>query len=101
LDIADKSIYCDETGGENFDYFSGNDNSNQKISLVIGDVSGHGIPSALLMVTGRAFLRQRVALSGNMASIVTDVNRQMARDIEASGGSMTLFFWPSKYQNVV
>lgn len=92
LDIAGKSIYCDETGGDYFDYFSGKDNSNQKISLVIGDVSGHGIPSALLMATGRAFLRQRVALSGSIASIVNDVNRQMARDIESSGRFMTLFF---------
>jgi sigma-B regulation protein RsbU (phosphoserine phosphatase) len=92
LDIAGKSIYCDETGGDYFDYFSENDNSKERISLVIGDVSGHGIPSALLMATGRAFLRQRVALSGRISSIVTDVNRQLARDIEASGRFMTLFF---------
>jgi sigma-B regulation protein RsbU (phosphoserine phosphatase) len=60
--------------------------------MAIGDVSGHGIPSALMMATARAFLRQRSMLPGTPADIVSDVNRQMTRDFEASGGFMTLFY---------
>ena len=61
LDIAGKSIYCDETGGDYFDYLDSSELGEQKFAVLVGDVSGHGIPSALLMATARAFIRQRTA----------------------------------------
>ena len=67
LDIAGKSIYCDETGGDYFDFFSNVGVDKTKYGVVIGDVSVHGIPSTLLMASARAFLRQRSALTGNIA----------------------------------
>ncbi len=90
LDIAGKSIYCDETGGDYFDFFDST--GGNKYGVVIGDVSDHGIPSALLMASARAFLRQRTALSGNIADIVGDVNRQLTRDVEDTGRFITLFY---------
>jgi sigma-B regulation protein RsbU (phosphoserine phosphatase) len=63
-----------------------------KFGVLIGDVSGHGIPSALLMATARAFMRQRSSRSGSMADIVSDVNRQLTRDVEDTGRFMTLFY---------
>jgi sigma-B regulation protein RsbU (phosphoserine phosphatase) len=47
LDIAGKSVYCDETGGDYYDFIIIDDAAEQKIGVAIGDVSGHGIPSAL------------------------------------------------------
>jgi sigma-B regulation protein RsbU (phosphoserine phosphatase) len=92
LDIAGKSIYCDETGGDYFDYIDSSELGEQKFGVLVGDVSGHGIPSALLMATARAFLRQRSARSGSIAEVVSDVNRQLARDVEETGRFMTLFY---------
>jgi sigma-B regulation protein RsbU (phosphoserine phosphatase) len=92
LDIAGKSIYCEETGGDYFDYLDVRKNSQGKIKVVVGDVSDHGIPSALLMTTARAFLKQRASRPGKLNQIVADVNRQVARDVEESGQFMTLFF---------
>jgi sigma-B regulation protein RsbU (phosphoserine phosphatase) len=92
LDIAGMSIYCDETGGDYYDYLDIYKGEPDKLSVVVGDVSGHGIPSALLMATARAFLRLRSSLPGGIASIVTDVNQQLTRDVEGSGQFMTLFF---------
>jgi sigma-B regulation protein RsbU (phosphoserine phosphatase) len=92
LDIAGKSIYCDETGGDYFDFFDSAEKNTQKFGVVIGDVSDHGIPSALLMASARAFLRQRTALSGSIADIVGDVNRQLTRDVEDTGRFITLFY---------
>jgi sigma-B regulation protein RsbU (phosphoserine phosphatase) len=92
LDIAGKSIYCDETGGDYFDFLGTDDDDNRKFSIVIGDVSEHGIPSALLMATARAFIRQRSALSGDISRVVSDVNRQLTRDVEDTGRFMTLFY---------
>ena len=92
LDIASTSVYCDETGGDYFDYLGGDELNPGKISVVIGDVSGHGVSSALLMATARAFLRQRSGLPGSISQIVSDVNRQLTRDVAESGGFMTLFY---------
>jgi len=92
LDIAGKSIYCEETGGDYFDYLQAAKNGPGKIKIVVGDVSDHGIPAALLMTTARAFLKQRAARPGKLNQIVADVNRQIASDVEESGQFMTLFF---------
>jgi sigma-B regulation protein RsbU (phosphoserine phosphatase) len=92
LDIAGQSIYCDETGGDYFDFLTSNEPGQKKFRIVIGDVSEHGIPSALLMATARAFLRQRSTLSGNIADVVSDVNRQLTRDVEETGRFITLFY---------
>ena len=91
LDIAGQSIYCEETGGDYFDYLPVAKNEPGKIKIVVGDVSDHGIASALLMTTARAFLRQRASMTGNLNQIIADVNRQLARDVEDSGRFMTLF----------
>ncbi|MEE9537562.1 MAG: PP2C family protein-serine/threonine phosphatase [Desulfobacterales bacterium] len=92
LDIAAAIVYCDETGGDYYDFLETNETHPGNFRVVIGDISGHGIPSALMMATGRAFLRQRSTLPGNLSDIVSDVNRQMTRDFEESGGFMTLFY---------
>ena len=92
LDIAGKSIYCDETGGDYFDFFDTAGTDAKKYGVVIGDVSEHGIPSALLMASARAFMRQRTALSGSIAEIVGDVNRQLTKDVEDTGRFITLFY---------
>ena len=89
LDIAGKSDYCEETGGDYYDYLEiGQD----KIRVVVGDVAGHGISSALLMTTARALLRQRTSQPGSLQVIVADVNRQLTEDTENSGQFMTLFY---------
>jgi len=92
LDIAGKSIYCDETGGDYFDFFANTGPDANPYCVVIADVSEHGIPSALLMASTRAFLRQRSALSGSIAEVVSDVNRQLTRDVEDTGRFITLFY---------
>lgn len=92
LDIAGKSIYCDETGGDYFDFIEPGQDNKERIDVVIGDVSGHGISSALLMATARAFLRQRAALPGSPAAIISDVNRQLTRDVADSGSFMTMLY---------
>ncbi len=67
------------------------ENGQKKICVVVGDVADHGIPSALLMTTARAFLRQRTSRSGELDQVVSDVNQHIYRDVEDSGRFMTLF----------
>ena len=91
LDIAGTSIYCEETGGDYYDYLLTSERDQKRVCVVVGDVADHGIPSALLMTTARAFLRQRTSISGELDQMVADVNRQLTRDVEDSGRFMTLF----------
>ena len=90
LDIAGRSRYCDDTGGDYYDYFN-IEASRGRIRIAVGDVSDHGISSALLMTTARALLRQRSAMPGDIRQVVADVNLQLAADVEESGRFMTLF----------
>ena len=92
FDIAGKSVYCDETGGDYYDFMPIGDADKHKIGVAIGDVSGHGISSALLMAAVRSSLRLRASLPGSIAKIISDVNRQLVQDVEDSGQFMTLFF---------
>ena len=92
LDISGKSSYCDETGGDYYDFLDAGDSTDGKIGIVVGDVSDHGIPSALLMATVRAQIRQRCSASGNIDQVMADVNRRLAQDVKESGRFMTLFY---------
>ncbi|UCD80954.1 MAG: SpoIIE family protein phosphatase [Desulfobacterales bacterium] len=92
LDIAARSIYCDETGGDLYDFLEVNDGNTDRIGIAVGDVSGHGIPAALLMATVRAFLKSRVAQPGSTAEIISDVNRLVTHDTGDTGQFMTLFY---------
>jgi sigma-B regulation protein RsbU (phosphoserine phosphatase) len=92
VDIAGRSIYCDQTGGDFFDFLEVGSSENHEIGSVVGDVSGHGVPSALLMATARALMRQRSLLPGGPAQVVGNVNMHLSRDIEDSGQFMTLFY---------
>jgi sigma-B regulation protein RsbU (phosphoserine phosphatase) len=92
FDIAGQTICCDETGGDYYDFIDGSKLGHGKIGIVVGDVSGHGISSALLMTTARAFLRERSLGQGGPACIVSDVNNRVALDTGELGFFMTLFY---------
>ena len=92
LDVAGRSIYCDETGGDYYDFITTKSGENEQLAIAIGDVSGHGISSALLMATVRSSLRQRLSKPGDAGDVISDVNRQLAHDVEDSGQFMTMFY---------
>ena len=92
LEIAGCSHYCDETGGDYYDFLEVCCRDSNQIGLAVGDVSGHGISAALLMASARAFLRCRVTQPGSADDIITDVNRLVTADTRESGHFMTLFY---------
>ena len=88
FEIAGRSLYCEETGGDYIDYLTVKDG----IAVVVGDVSGHGVAAALLMTTARALLRMRADSGGSPAEVITDLNRLLASDVQDSGRFMTLIY---------
>jgi serine phosphatase RsbU (regulator of sigma subunit) len=92
FDMAGSSLYCDETGGDYFDYIELPRMGSDTYAIVVGDVSGHGISSALLMAGVRAYLRGRVTQAGSVAEMISDVNRLVSADTIETNQFMTLFF---------
>ena len=91
LDIAGRNVSCDEIGGDYFDFIWRPNSARGGFSIVVGDISGHGVDSALLMTTARAFLRMRASQPGSISDIVTAMNNHLARDVLDTGKFMTLF----------
>jgi sigma-B regulation protein RsbU (phosphoserine phosphatase) len=92
LDIAGRSLYCQETGGDYFDYILRPGPAGPpRLCVAVGDVVGHGISAALLMTTVRALLRSRLDKTGPIAAAVCDVNRLLHQDTASSGSFVTLF----------
>ena len=91
FDISGGSQYCDETGGDYYDYIELPRLGSDVYAIAVGDVSGHGISSALLMASVRAYLRSRVTQAGSVAEIITDVNRLVSADTMETNQFMTLF----------
>lgn len=89
LDIAGLSKYCDETGGDYYDYFDLSKTDQPRLGVLVGDVTGHGIAAALLMATARALLRQWVDRPDDVAALLNEVNHQFSSSIPV-GRFMTL-----------
>lgn len=92
LDIAGRSDPCQEVGGDYFDYLYGPGYPAGTLKVVVGDISGHGVDSALLMTSARAFIRMRAAEKGRPSLVVAAMNRDLAADMGESGHFMTLFY---------
>lgn len=92
LDIAGRNVSCDEIGGDYYDFIWQRDSRKGPFNVVVGDISGHGVDSALLMTTARGFLRMRASQPGTISEIISAMNRHLARDVLESGRFMTLFY---------
>jgi len=92
LDIAGRNVSCDEIGGDYFDFLWRHKSRKGAVGIVVGDISGHGVDSALLMTTARAFLRMRAAQPGSNSDIISEMNNHLASDVLGTGKFMTLFF---------
>ena len=92
VDIASRNVPCDEVGGDYFDFLWDESKKAEKLSIVVGDITGHGVDAALLMSSARAFLRMRASQTGNPIEIVTALNQHLTKDFSESGRFMTMFY---------
>jgi sigma-B regulation protein RsbU (phosphoserine phosphatase) len=92
LDVAGRNVSCDEIGGDYFDFLWRRENPEGPFSVVVGDITGHGVDSALLMTSARAFLRMRASQPGTMSDIVGAMNSHLTQDVLETGRFMTLFY---------
>jgi phosphoserine phosphatase RsbU/P len=78
LDTWGVSIPAHATGGDYFDFLTLPCGS---LALVIGDVSGHGFDSAILMAQTRALVRAAARRESDPARILAEVNALLVPDL--------------------
>jgi len=84
LEIVGRCLYCDETGGDYFDFIDVSKTHPATLGLTLGDVSGHGIGAALLMASIRGIIRAEIKDDPHqLAQLLTRVNQQVVQDTEA------------------
>jgi serine phosphatase RsbU (regulator of sigma subunit) len=77
LDLAGHSTYCDETGGDYYDFLALDRSAGGGLMIALGDVMGHGVAAALVMAGARAVLRDRAA-AGGLAQLTARLNDMLA-----------------------
>jgi serine phosphatase RsbU (regulator of sigma subunit) len=80
LDIAAHATYCDETGGDYYDFLKIAGQPDTTATIVVGDVVGHGVAAAMLMATARGILLSRCRTPGSLAELLTHLNNQLVDD---------------------
>ncbi len=88
LEIAGTAFPAHQTGGDYFDFIALPENN---IGLALGDVCGHGIGSALLMVDLRACLRAFSWKSADLGEVFTLLNDAIVCDLEDQSFATLVF----------
>jgi PAS domain S-box-containing protein len=88
FDIAGAVWPAKMTGGDYFDYLQ---MPGDALGIAIGDVCGHGLASALIMATTRAYLRPVAALHDDPGTILARVNTFLHGDLQHDRQFVTLF----------
>lgn len=84
--------YCDETGGDYYDFIELTESGPGKMGIALGDVTGHGIGAALLMATARSILRSNAARYGtDLTQLFEVMNRNLESDTDYDK-FITLFY---------
>jgi len=87
-EIAARSEFAQEVGGDFYDFIPMPDN---RLVLTLGDVSGKGIPAAMLMANVQATVRALCSMYSEPRTIVTKLNEELVRTTAAEL-FVTLFF---------
>jgi sigma-B regulation protein RsbU (phosphoserine phosphatase) len=87
FDISGSTFPAEATGGDYFDYLP---MVHERLGVVVGDVTGHGVGPALLMAETRAYLRVLAGRREDVGEILTRANGILAEDV-GSERFITLF----------
>jgi serine phosphatase RsbU (regulator of sigma subunit) len=74
-EVGGVSIPAREVGGDFFNYFPLRDS---EAAVLVGDVSGKGVPAALLMANLQATLRARLPVERDLARLADHLDRDLA-----------------------
>jgi sigma-B regulation protein RsbU (phosphoserine phosphatase) len=81
FDLVGRAFPADHTGGDYFDFFPMPEGT---VGIAIGDVTGHGFGSALLMAEMRAYTRLVAASEPDVGKVLQRVGRILYGDLDKS-----------------
>ena len=88
FDIAGKSMAAKEVGGDYYDFINIDNNKNV---ICLGDVSGKGMPAAMLMANLQATLRGQALFTSSAAECMSRANTLLYRSTDSQKFA-TLFY---------
>lgn len=88
FDIAGKSIPAKEVGGDYYDFIPIDENKNV---ICLGDISGKGMPAAMLMANLQATLRGQALFTSSAGECLTRANKLLYRSTDLQKFA-TLFY---------
>jgi len=88
FDIAGRSIPAKEVGGDYFDFITIDDN---RTVVCLGDISGKGMPAAMLMANLQATLRGQALFTSSAGECLTRANKLLYRSTDMQKFA-TLFY---------
>ena len=92
FDIHVQTSYCQDAGGDFYDFFLPPASLGDGLAFAVGDVSGHNIGAALLMALTKGILQNEVEHSlRDQDRLLQTLNRQLI-SCAADGKFLTLFF---------
>ncbi|HVO74211.1 MAG TPA: SpoIIE family protein phosphatase [Ignavibacteriaceae bacterium] len=93
--IASKCLPALEVWGDYFDFIHLDD---QRLGIVIGDVSGKGLPAAIYMTLTKGVFQSYAASSDSSKEVLTKLNSLIYRTIER-GNFITMFYAILDFKN--
>jgi len=88
LELAGRCVPAGEVGGDYYDFFA----ADGKVGLLVADVSGHGVGSALMMAITRGVLRSEIARARSPAEALASTNAAMYEDLSQAELFITAFY---------
>lgn len=80
LDVVAKTRSAAELGGDNFDFITYNDNT----YIYIGDVTGHGVPAAIVMTMVHTILHSLVEFCSTPYDLVVKTNKMLKKSLKST-----------------
>ncbi|MCK4428089.1 MAG: SpoIIE family protein phosphatase [candidate division Zixibacteria bacterium] len=88
VDIAGLTLAAKEVGGDYYDFINIDED---RLGIVIADVSGKGMPAALLMANVQATLRAQALANHNPSECIAKSNSLLCKSVDV-GKFVTLFY---------
>jgi len=89
FDIKGRSLPAEEVGGDFYTYFP---LSGGRLGLVVGDVSGKGMPSALYMAIATSIVEAQANASPDTVSLMQQVNNQLYPRMQETGMNIAMLY---------
>lgn len=97
LDVVAKTRSAAELGGDNFDFITYGENT----FIYIGDVTGHGVPAAIIMTMVHAILHTLVEFCTTTYDLVVKTNKLLRGSLKSTMFmTMTMLKWNHREQKM-